>query len=723
MTKKAHICFRPLSVWCVLLLLPFLVGPAASAADQPIIIDHTCTDITEIPESAINAAKALLHIGYGHTSHGSQLTSGMSGLVGFANNGGLGLTLPEDIFKWNNGGVGGALDLEEGDGYGSGWLDHDCGYYPNWVGETRAYLDDPSHADVNVIIWSWCGQASGRTEQAMLDTYLTPMSQLEAAYPDVTFVYMTGHADGSGETGNLHLRNEQIRDYCIANNKVLYDYYDIECYDPDGAYFGDKLVNDGCYYDTDGNGSRDGNWATEWQDAHPEGVDWYSCGSAHSQPLNANRKAYAAWWLWARLGELGACLPAPSALAATPDSENGEIALNWTDNASDPNEDSFIIQRQVDGGAWDNDYSSVPADTTSYLDSDLAIGTYHYRVVAHLDDDGSGNPCDSGPSNVATAVISSELPAAPSELSSDLNGFDITLHWTDNSDNEESFIVERKVDGNDFSILATLPANVETYLDDGLTPLRTYTYRVKAQNNYGDSGYSNETWEFTAEEEYTITMKQGVDGYTGCKDAYLDAAHPDTNYGNTLYKHVLHNPKCNLVVSFDLPPEVTDKKILAATMGFYCWTVSGWDSDQYLDLYGVTEAWEEGATTWNVRTTGNNWTTAGGASEPEPLDHVLIPNQSFYPEFDITTLVQTWVDGTQGNHGVLMKNDSVADTGIKASEYSEYGRPYLEITYTGKPACVTDRDEDGDVDGSDLAAFASDLNEECLGAFADAFGE
>jgi len=30
-------------------------------------------------------------------------------------------------------------------------------------------------------------------------------------------------------------------------------------------------------------------------------VDWYRCGSAHSQPLNANRKAYAAWWLWARL--------------------------------------------------------------------------------------------------------------------------------------------------------------------------------------------------------------------------------------------------------------------------------------------------------------------------------------------------------------------------------------------------------------------------------------
>jgi hypothetical protein len=44
-----------------------------------------------------------------------------------------------------------------------------------------------------------------------------------------------------------------------------------------------------------------GNWATEWQTSHTEGEDWYSCSSAHSQPLNANQKAYAAWWLWARL--------------------------------------------------------------------------------------------------------------------------------------------------------------------------------------------------------------------------------------------------------------------------------------------------------------------------------------------------------------------------------------------------------------------------------------
>jgi hypothetical protein len=250
------------------------------------IIDHNCTDLSSIPAQQITNAKSTLHIAYGHTSHGSQLTSGMNGLVGFAG--------PQ--FSFNNGGTGGALDLRDAPFSGA----YDLGNPDRtaWATATRNYLD--AHSDINVIIWSWCGQVSGASEEN-INTYLNLMNQLESDYPDVTFVYMTGHLDGSGLTGNLHIRNEQIRQYCRTNNKVLYDFADIETYDPDGTYFGDKTPNDNCNYDTDGNGSLDGNWAVEWQDAHTIDEDWYDCASAHSQPLNANLKAYAAWWLWVRI--------------------------------------------------------------------------------------------------------------------------------------------------------------------------------------------------------------------------------------------------------------------------------------------------------------------------------------------------------------------------------------------------------------------------------------
>jgi len=191
--------------------------------------------------------------------------------------------------------AGGALDLRDYAFTGAYDLGSPDG--SAWAAATRTYLD--AHSEVNVVIWSWCGQVS-IADEAYIDNYLTLMDGLETDYPGVSFVYMTGHLDGGGDTGNLHQRNEQIRDWCRSRGRILYDFADIESYDPDGAVCYRPLwANDACDYDSDGNGSHDRNWAVDWQNAHPG--EWYTCASAHSQPLNANLKAYAAWHLWARL--------------------------------------------------------------------------------------------------------------------------------------------------------------------------------------------------------------------------------------------------------------------------------------------------------------------------------------------------------------------------------------------------------------------------------------
>lgn len=282
----------------IILFVTFTALCTFQAFSQGIIIDHKCTSVEDIPESAIRAAKQKLHIAYGHTSHGSQLTSGMSGMVTFMNEKGY----PHNLYAWNNGGSGGALDLHD---YA---MSGDVGYYPAWVNNTRNYLGAPdpitgrgtgANADVNVIIWSWCGQVTGKYSAGTLNSeYIDPMVQLETDYFGVKFVYMTGHLDHASDAANK-AANQLIRDFCIANNKILYDFAAIESYDPDNNYF--EFADDACNYYESATGKMLGNWATEWQNSHTENVDWYSCKSSHSQPLNANQKAYAAWWLWARL--------------------------------------------------------------------------------------------------------------------------------------------------------------------------------------------------------------------------------------------------------------------------------------------------------------------------------------------------------------------------------------------------------------------------------------
>ncbi len=246
-----------------------------------IIIDHTCTDINQVPDSYIQQAKSLFKISYGHTSHGSQIITGMNVLMSQDS---------ENLYTWNHDGTGGALSLH--DSVPNGDLGNPD--RTTWADRTRDLLDAAGN-DRNMIMWAWCGQVSDADQQD-INTYLTLMDQLEDDYPDVTFIYMTGHLDGSGENGNLHIRNNQIRNFCVANDKILFDFADIESYNPDGDYFLDRGADDRCYYD-----GNTGNWAIEWCNDNPGSDLCAACDCAHSRSLNCNLKARAFWWMLARI--------------------------------------------------------------------------------------------------------------------------------------------------------------------------------------------------------------------------------------------------------------------------------------------------------------------------------------------------------------------------------------------------------------------------------------
>lgn len=246
---------------------------------EAIIIDHNCTDISKVPSYWINKAKRMYHISYGHTSHGSQIVSGMSVLQG-----------QSSLYSYNYSGSSGALSLHDGEPTG------DLGNPDRitWAQRTCDLLNTPG-CDRNLIMWSWCGQVSSASE-ADINTYLNLMNQLEKDFPHVTFIYMTGHLDGTGETGNLNIRNNQIRDFCRTNHKILFDFADIESYDPDGNYYLDKAADDECYYWEE---STRKNWADDWCAANPGQCSSVYC--AHSRSLNCDRKGRAFWWMMARL--------------------------------------------------------------------------------------------------------------------------------------------------------------------------------------------------------------------------------------------------------------------------------------------------------------------------------------------------------------------------------------------------------------------------------------
>lgn len=244
-------------------------GAEAVALTRPagaIVADHAAADaFSSIPRDALDRAREGFRIFYGHTSHGSQIVTGL-GMLARGNH----------HLRVNLG--PGSLALSESEG--------DLGTRGDtiWAEATQIVLRR-RRSPHNVVMWSWCGGMSENTDEG-IQTYLARMSALEREFPRVIFVYMTGHTDGTGPQGQLNRGNEQIREYCRDNGKVLFDFADLETWDPDGVEHAD--TSDGCA------------WCAGWCRANRDRcLDCDEC--AHSHCLNCLRKGQAFWWLLARL--------------------------------------------------------------------------------------------------------------------------------------------------------------------------------------------------------------------------------------------------------------------------------------------------------------------------------------------------------------------------------------------------------------------------------------
>lgn len=95
-------------------------------------------------------------------------------------------------------------------------------------------------------------------------------------------------------------------------------------------------------------------------------------------------------------------------------------------------------------------------------------------------------------SGSATVTIVIPIPAAPSQLSlTVVSKSQINLTWLDNSTNESGFLIERSLDGINFTQVAMVAPNTKTWSATGLLANTRYYFRIRAWNSGGNSAYSN----------------------------------------------------------------------------------------------------------------------------------------------------------------------------------------------------------------------------------------
>jgi hypothetical protein len=256
-----------------------------STSSTAIVIDHRHTDASKIPDYWIGQAKQFV-VHYAHTSHGSQVLSGLEWLEARNSKYNVDIetggpaVVPADTT---------ALRFYDGNNYADNYITPDM-YWETSDG--IAHTNNVANTGwFDFSLWTWCGQMSSY-EDTQIQSYLDTMTQFESAHPGMRYIYYTGHTDGTGTAGVLWRNNNMVRQYVQQNNKVLFDFADIETYRPDGA--GPYLNN------SDGDCS--GTWCANWCSTHPSNFECQSLpGCAHTHGLACTLKGQAFWWLMARL--------------------------------------------------------------------------------------------------------------------------------------------------------------------------------------------------------------------------------------------------------------------------------------------------------------------------------------------------------------------------------------------------------------------------------------
>ena len=98
-------------------------------------------------------------------------------------------------------------------------------------------------------------------------------------------------------------------------------------------------------------------------------------------------------------------------------------------------------------------------------------------------------------------------PAAPGTLVAALwQGTNVYLSWSDNSDNETGFEIQRSGNATNWALRSVAGVNQTNFVDAAVQPGATYYYRVRANNLPGDSDFSNQAM-FTLPLPPTITRQ------------------------------------------------------------------------------------------------------------------------------------------------------------------------------------------------------------------------
>jgi len=189
-----------------------------------------------------------------------------------------------------------------------------------------------------------------------------------------------------------------------------------------------------------------------------------------------------------------------------------------------------------------------------------------------------------------------------------------------------------------------------------------------------------------------VILQDGLNGYTGTSDTWLNSDYPTTNYGTGDMNVLQYTTPDRQIHKFDLSSIPSGATINAAQIWFDVQGVTG--GTPTVGCYRILTHWDEMQATWSNRLTGTAWGAGGLQSGTDYVATALgtaTVSSAGWVSYDITSTVQGWVNGSYVNEGVMYMETSAGRTMVYMSDYASPTtvRPKLIVNYTGGSLSIT----------------------------------
>ncbi|MEL7498301.1 MAG: Ig-like domain-containing protein [Planctomycetota bacterium] len=200
----------------------------------------------------------------------------------------------------------------------------------------------------------------------------------------------------------------------------------------------------------------------------------------------------------------------------------------------------------------------------------------------------------------------------------------------------------------------------------------------------------------------TITVNDIVEPtvFLAVADTYINESPPSYNYGasNSLVVNKAGGDFGNTrtLLQFDVSSIPVGATFTSATLKMEAIANTGGAFN--VNIYELTQSWIEGLedgtpgeANWNDRSTTNGWSSAGGDFDTTLVAGLNTGSTGLH-SWDVTSLVQDWVDGIKTNNGILIGSPDIGSATFTydSREAGPTTAPRLELTYSIANAPPTD---------------------------------